>query len=707
MRRRVVTLATLVMAIGSAATPCAARAQDAAAPVAAAAAEDTATAPIRLDATVVTATRAPAALRDVPAAVSVVDERAIQEGRPTVSLAEPLNRVPGVLVQDAGNQAQGPRIQIRGFGTRAAFGIREIRVLLDGLPETLPDGQTEIGDVDLESIARIEVLRGPASSLYGNASGGVIQLFTEDAPEVPQIETRTLGGSYGLLKTSLKGGATAGDVGLFVQGSYFSIGGYRDHASAYDGNLNAKLRVGLGDTTDVTFLVNAVDAPVAQDPGGLTRQQTATNPRQARDVNVRLDAGEAVQQGRIGAVLAHASGPHALSAYLYTLYRDFDSRQPILPELGDGVVTFHRVSPGGGLRYDLTSPFLGLAQTLTVGLDVQGQSDDRRRFANVDGRRGALGVSEREEVRGLGAYLREALFVTETIQLSGGARWDDVRFTSDVAYPDGIPDASRDFSQWSPAGGILWTALPWLSAYANVGTAFQVPTTTELADPDGPGFNPAIEPQRTTSWEVGARAGHAGVFEGGIAAYWMDLRDELVPFESPSGRTAFRNAGRSRRLGIELDGQARLTPLSGRIAGGEIDWTGSFTAIDATYEEYPVGDADFAGNDEPGIPPWQVYQQLAWRNAAGAFVALEGLFVGGFYVDDANDESARGYPLLNLRTGLRREIGRFVVEPFFGVQNLTDAAYAGVVRVNALGGRFFEPAPGINVYGGVALTALL
>ena len=358
--------------------------------------------PILLDTTVVTATRSPTSLRDVPAALSVVDQRAIQEGRPTVSLTEPLSRVPGVFVQDAGNQAQGPRIQIRGFGTRAAFGIREIKVLLDGMPETLPDGQTELGDVDLESIARIEVLRGPASSLYGNASGGVIQLFTEDAPDEPQIETRTLGGSYGLLKTSLKGGARAGDVGLFVQGSYFSIAGYREHATAYDGKINAKLRVALAAATSVTVLVNALDAPLAQDPGGLTRQQAAANPRQARDVNLLLDAGEAVQQGRLGAVLEHHAGAHALSAYGFTLYRDFDSRQPILPERGDGIVAFHRVSPGGGFRYDFTAPLLGFAQTLTVGFDGQGQSDDRRRFANVDGARGALGVSEQESVRGIG-----------------------------------------------------------------------------------------------------------------------------------------------------------------------------------------------------------------------------------------------------------------------------------------------------------------
>lgn len=673
--------------------------------------------PILLDTTVVTATRVPEPLREVPAAVSVVDERAIQEARPTVSLAEPLNRVPGVLVQEAGNAAQDARIQIRGFGTRAAFGIREIRVLVDGLPQTLPDGQTQIDDVDLASLGRIEVLRGPASSLYGNASGGVIQLFTKDAPEVPTIATRVTGGSYGLLKTALEGGGRAGSAALYVQGSYFGIAGYREHATAYDGIVNAKLRVGVADGTAVTFLLNAVDAPLADDPGGLTRAQVREDPRQARDLNVELDAGEAVQQARAGFVLDHASGPHALSAYAYVLYRDFDSLQPIPPELGDGVVTFHRTSPGGGFRYDFTAPVFGLAQTLTVGLDVQEQDDGRRRFVNQGGERGALALSEDESVRGIGAYLRESVFVTETFELAGGVRWDDVRFAVDVLHPPGEDGSgSRTFREWSPGGGVLWAASPWLTPYVNVGTTFQTPTTTELVDPDGPGFNPAIEPQRATSWEIGARAGGDDV-EGGLAAYLIEVRDELIPFESPSGRVAFRNAGRSRRLGLELDGQARLTPwltalgravgLDGPLLPGALDWVGSLTVLDAEYTSYTTEAGDFGGNAEPGIPGWQVYQQLAWRHPVGAFVALEGFFVDGYFVDDANTARSRGYVLANLRLGLTRQLGRFAVEPFFGVQNLLGQSYDGTVRLNALGGRYFEPAPGINVYGGVALSARL
>lgn len=700
-RAALVAVAVVVLAL---------RAPGAAAQATAPAAQDDtpdASVALQLDATVVTATRAPTSLRDVPAAVSVVDQRAIQDARPTVSLAEPLNRVPGTFVQDAGNQAQGPRIQIRGFGTRAAFGIREIRVILDGLPETLPDGQTELSDIDLESIERIEVLRGPASSLYGNASGGVIQLFTEDPPDTPRVATRLLAGSYGLLKTSLKGGASSGDVGAFVQGSYFSVAGFRDHAAAYDGTLDAKLRWTPDEATRVTLLANAFDGPLAQDPGGLTWQQAHANPRQARGLNVSLDAGEATQQGRVGAVVEHRIGPHALSAYGFMLYRDFDSRQPILPENGDGAVAFHRTSPGGGLRYDLTQPVAGLAQTLTVGLDAQGQNDLRRRWANADGARGALGVSERETVQGIGVYVREAVFVTDQVQLSGGVRYDDVAFAVDVAYPPDQSGGARSFGHWSPAGGLLWTALPWLSAYVNVGTAFQVPTTTELANPDGAGLNPAIAPQVSTTWEVGARAGRPDELSAGLAAYVLDVDDELVPYEAASGRTAFRNAGSSRRYGVELDAQARLTPWLGTIGGADVDWTASFTAIDARYRQYTTPVGTFDGNDEPGIPPWQAYQQLAWRHPDGAFVALEALFVGGYFVDDANAARARGYPLINLRAGLERDVGPVHVAPFVGVQNLTDASYAAVVRLNALGGRFYEPAQGINVYGGITIAARL
>jgi iron complex outermembrane receptor protein len=327
-------------------------------------------------------------------------------------------------------------------------------------------------------------------------------------------------------------------------------------------------------------------------------------------------------------------------------------------------------------------------------------------------------VSESENVTGVGAYARESIFLTDQLQLAGGARYDNVHFALDVGFPPGGEGSgSRTFDEWSPGAGLLWTVRSWLSAYANVGTAFQVPTVTELENPEGPGFNPSIAPQNATSWEIGARAGHDGVFESGLAAYWIDIDDLLVPFESPSGRVAFRNAGSARRLGVELDGQARLGPWIPRLAAaigtgelslpGELDWTGSFTVLDANYRSYQTDAGNFAGNDEPGIPGWQVYQQLAWRHPVGAFVALEAFVVDGYFVDDSNTTRAPSYALVSLRAALHRQIAGLEVEPFLGLVNLTDASYDGTVRLNALGGRFFEPAPGFNVYGGITISARL
>ncbi len=306
--------------------------------------------PLTAESIVVTATRLPQPLREVPAAVSVVEKSDIQGARQTLGLDEPLSRVPGVFVQNSGNFAQDLRIQIRGFGTRAAFGIREIKLLVDELPETLPDGQTQIDAIDLGAIDRVEVLRGPASSLYGNASGGVIQLFTEDGPDTPRVETRLTGGSYGLGKYQLKGGGQAGRAHLFVHSSYLQLDGFREHSATQSATLTGKLRYDVSDSTELTVLVNGVDAPTADDAGGLTRAEADADPGQARALNMELNAGEAVQQGRLGGVVRRRTEHTELSAYAYVLYRDFENRLAVRPEAGDGIITFHRFGPGGGAR---------------------------------------------------------------------------------------------------------------------------------------------------------------------------------------------------------------------------------------------------------------------------------------------------------------------------------------------------------------------
>jgi iron complex outermembrane receptor protein len=663
---------------------------------------------LRLEPVVVTATRFAQPLGDVPAPVSVVeglDVRGTQRGD---ALQESLGRVPGVLVQNSDNLAQDVRIQIRGFGTRAAFGIREVRVLLDGFPATQPDGQTQIDDLDLGSIARIEVLRGPAGALYGNASGGVIQLFSEDAPAVPTATLDVSGGSYGLGKYQLEGGARAGPVSAYAFGSYLQLGGYREHSETEAGTWLAKLRYAVADATDLTLLVNGVDTPRAEDPGGLTAAQVAADPRQARDLNVLLDAGENVRQNRVGTTLTHRGAASDLDVYAYLITRDFENALPIRPATGDGIVTFDRLAPGGGARWTLFAPLFGLDQTLTLGGDVQYQDDDRSRYANRDGERGPLSLHQRERVTGVGPYVREAVLLRPDLELSAGLRYDAVFYDVDVDTPPGSDESgSRAFHQLSPTGGVRWTWLDGrpavlrdLSGFATIGTAFQTPTTTELADPVRPGFNADLDPQTSVTYEIGGRADWPGGVVTSASAYYITVDDELVQFEAPNGRTAFRNAGRSRRYGLELDWQARpLAPLR---------WSGAVTLLHAEYTDYAVGGENFAGNDEPGIPPWWIYQELRYDHPLGVFAALEAYLVGGYFVDDANTARASAYQLVNLRLGYQADLGdHWQVAPYVGFNNLANQSYVGTARLNALGGRYFEPAPTFNTYAGIAVIARL
>ncbi len=513
---------------------------------------------LRFEPIVVTATRLRQPLADVPAAFSLLESADIHEGRPALGLDESLARVPGVFVQNTRNFAQDLRMQIRGFGTRAAFGIREIKVLVDGLPETLPDGQTELDALDLGAAEHIEVLRAPASSLYGNASGGVIQIFTEDAPDVPTARVRVMGGSYGLGKYEVGGGGRAGRAGLSLHSSFLHLDGYRDHSAVRRGTLTSKLRYALDDATELTLLLNGLDTPRAKDPGALTRDEVRADPRQARDVSRRLDAGEQVQQGRLGMTLRHRSTRGELAAYGYALYRDFEGKLPIVPEAGDGITTLQRFSPGGGLLYQVDARLGGFAERFMLGVDAQHQDDARRRFANLEGDRGTRGLEQRERVTGVGPFVRAAWLIRDDLELSAGVRYDRVRFEVDVDVPsDATGSGTRTMEAWSPAGGIRWSARPWLSVFANVGTAFQVPTTTELANPQGAGFNPDLEPQKATSYEIGGRAA--------VARPGARRRRGVLPRRR-------RRAGHLRvRLGPQLLSQRRTIGAlraRARLAGG-------------------------------------------------------------------------------------------------------------------------------------------
>ncbi|GIX48259.1 MAG: TonB-dependent receptor [Candidatus Tectimicrobiota bacterium] len=652
-------------------------------------------APLRLPPVVVTAPRVATPLLEVPAAISVVEQEAIQLGQQTIGLDEALGRVPGVFPQNRFNFAQDLRLSIRGFGARAAFGIRGIKILVDGIPETLPDGQSQVDSLDLGSAQRIEVLRGPTSALYGNASGGVISILTEDGPPRPFVEARTLHGEFGLWKAQLKSGGQVGPLNYLLSVSRLELGGFRDLSRTESVVVNGKFRFDLDAVSSLTALLSLVDSPRADDPGGLTQEEVAEDRRQAAPNNLRFRTGEEVAQQRLGLVYRRELLPgHELEVTGFYAARQFRNSIPFQ------VVDFDRTFLGGGLKYIYRGRLLGRRQRLTVGIDVQHQDDRRRNFDNVDGQPGeTLRLHQDERVTSVGPYAQVEFSLFDPLTLVLGARYDNVRFAiDDFLLSDGDDTGARTFDQLTGRFGLLFNPLPAANFYVTIAQSFETPTTTELVNRPGGGggINPEIEPQQAINYEVGVKGLALGRLQYEAALFFIFLRDELIRFEDPTGRAFFRNAGKSRRFGAELG--LRLELLEG------LRLSLAYTYLNAVFTEFVKEGVDLEDNEVPGLPPHQVYAELFYRHRSGFYGGLDLLYVSEFFADDENTVTNEAYAVANLRLGLERRLGPWQLAPFFGIQNLFDEKYNSNVRINATGGRFFEPAPGFNVYGGLTVA---
>ncbi len=632
-----------------------------------------------------------------PAAIGVVQGDDIQGGRQQLGLGESLVRIPGLFPQNQFNFAQDLRLSSRGFGARSSFGIRGLKVYVDGIPATLADGQTQVDSIDPGSIGRIEVMRGPASSLYGPAAGGVIHIATEDAPEDPFLAGKASFGSYGFQRYQLKAGGRTKSLGSIASLSHLRLDGYRDHSGTHSSILNSRFSWAIDDSSDLSVVLNAVDSPKADDPGGLTREQVRRDRRQASPSNLLFDAGEELDQQKLGLVYRRSFGEkHEISARNYYVLRDLDNR---LPFVEGGSVELDRFFAGGGLQYNYTDTLLGNRTWLVAGLDVDAQRDDRRRFDNLFGSRGALTLDQDEDVTAYGAYAQTRGQLPWNLELSGGLRYDRVVFQVDDHFlGDGNQSDRIYFDQLSPAVALVWSPIPELNVYANVSTSFETPTTTELANPFGTGgFNPDLDSQTAINYEVGVKGLVPGRLRYDLALFRVEVDDELVPFEQPDQpeRSFFRNAGRSTRNGLEAS--LGVEPLPGLVA--EL----AYTFSDFSYDRYETPAGIFDGNEIPGIPHNQLFGEISYLHRSGFFAAWDVLYVDDFFADDANTVQSGAYWLSNLRVGHRFRLGRFAITPFAGVNNLFDREYNGNVRINAARERYFEPAPGRNLYGGLGV----
>ena len=645
----------------------------------------------------VSATRVDKSIEDIPAAVGVVDEEAIQFGTQQLGLDESLVKMPGIFMQNRHNFAQDLRISIRGFGARSSFGIRGIKIMVDGIPETLPDGQGSVDSIDLGSSQRIEVIRGPVSSLYGNASGGAILIHSEDAPKTPFISLRPSFGEDGFQKHQIKFGGRSGKFGALLNLSDLNYDGYRDHSKTEARQVNSKFSYDINDDSDLIMVLNHTDSPTADDPGGLTEDQVNNDPTQARQRNVDFDSGESVEQTRIGFVYKNKIGAAgSLMLRNYYLWRDFENK---LPFVGGGSVAFDRFFVGGGVQYTHTGQIGSFGNRFMIGFDLDQQDDDRERFDNNQGVLGAKTLDQNEKVVSIGVFLQDEIALTERLELTLGGRFDRIKFdVSDDFLADGDDSGKRTLKEFSPSLGVRFSLTDRTNLYANISTSFETPTTTEFANPTGGGFNPDLDPQTAINYEIGIKGliGSRSRYE--LALFQIDVDDELVAFEIPTqpGRDFFNNAGKSERKGFEM--LLATEPVDGLKASL------AYTYSDFTFEKFiDVNANDFGGKTIPGIPEHLVHADLSYAHSSGLFANFDVLYSDKVFANNANSASSDSYVVSNLRLGYTRFVNNWEFSPFIGVNNLADEHYNGNVRINAFGQRFFEPAPERNIYGGLTL----
>jgi iron complex outermembrane receptor protein len=663
-----------------------------------------------LDDVVVSASRTAQRAFDAPASIQAVDGATLRASGPGLGLAESMARVPGLVVLDRQNQAQDLQLSIRGFGARSTFGIRGVRLIVDGIPATMPDGQGQLSTVVLPAIERVEVLRGPLAQLYGNAAGGVLQVFTREGASPASLGAELYGGSWGTVRGGVSGSARSGEFAGRVDATTFEADGWRAHSSATRRQQDARLTWEAPTGTRVGLVANAFEL-FALDPGGLTRAQVAADPRQAAPSAVAQDARKSVTQQQAGLTVDHrVDADMRLSARIYGGRRDLDNalsvplsaQQPATSS--GGIVELDRRYSGLGLQWSQRLRLGGAALEFVAGVDLDTLTEDRRGYINAAGVRGALKRDEKNNVSNRDWYAQLAWNIDPSWTATLGVRSSRVRFeTSDRFIVPGNPNdsGSADYDATNPVAGLAWHASETLNVYANLGRGFETPTFAELAyRPGGTGLNFGLNAARSRHAEIGAKWQPTPDGRLDLAVFDIRTDDEIVVATNVGGRSTFRNGGRTQRRGVELAWVQRLAPA----------WRAqlALTALEATFVDgFGSGaSAVAAGNRLPGAPLRRGFAELAWQPSPvqGPFAAAAVVHGGRLYVDDANTDSTAAWTVLNLRAGLRQQFGPWRFSQAVYLENATDRSYIGSVIVNESTQRFFESSPGRSWYAGVSAS---
>lgn len=673
------------------------------------------TAPLTLNPVVVTGSRAEAASFDMPAAIDVLDRDQITAGQPRVNASEALAAVPGVIANNRQNYAQDLQISTRGFGARSAFGVRGVKLVADGIPASMPDGQGQAATFNLDVAERMEVLRGPYSAIYGNHSGGVIQLFTREPEARPSVEGGFAAGSYGSTKADLTAQGKLDGLGYVINASRFSTDGYRDHSAATREQAFAKITAKPDDESKLTFVVNGLWQHNTQDPLGLRWSTAQASPRSVEAAALTYNTRKSIDHLQGGVAYERRLGADLLQVSAYAGQRSVIQFQSIPravqlanPGHSGGIIDFDRNFYGIGARYIAVREAAGGKLTTTVGIDYDSSTDQRNGYENFTsatalGVKGKLRRKETDTVESLDPYI-QAEWARGDWAFTAGLRHSNVKFkVADdyITVDNGNDSGSRSYRRSTPMLGVVYKLNPAINLYASAARGFETPTLNEMfyAIPPASGFNFGLKPSRSQHFEIGAKAFVGAASRVNVALFQIATEDELVVAASADGRTSYRNAGKTLRQGVEASfDTAWQRNLSSRFA---------VSHLRAIYDE-DIGAGVPAGNSLPGIPRTTLFGDLAWKPLPGITATVEAIYRSQVFVEDTNNAAgtdakrpAPAYAIANLRLTAEQRLGHWRLTEFARIDNLFDRQYIGSVVVGDGNDRYYEPAPGRNSMVGV------
>lgn len=660
---------------------------------------------------VVTATRIEQNSFDLPVSIDYIAGDELRDGRPLVNLTETAVRIPGVIVNNRFNAAQDLAVSSRGFGARASFGVRGVRIYADGIPITMPDGQGQTGTFNLDTAKSIEFMRGPFSALYGNSSGGVVHILTRDGAQDPTLSGAFTAGSYDTQRAGLTFEGQAGRLNYIMNATDYESDGYRDHSHSSRETQNAKLRYQFNDTTKMTLVATSLDQ-FAEDPLGLTATQYRQDPRQAGTNAVARNTRVYRKHDQAGAVLEHAFSPqNSLSLMGYYGTRDNEQYQTL--GATGRVAAIDRQFSGSELKWTHKSSLAGRPFNVVAGLNYDEMEDVRNQYNAANGVLipGAT-RDELQRVHNLDQFVQATLESSENWLLVAGLRHTEIKFDIDDRIPAPVDGSGKlKFSNTSPVLGATYKLTPRVNLYANYGRGFETPTFIELTyigNPlanGGAGPNLGLQPSKSRNYEVGAKALIADNTRANLALFRVDTDDEIVTDLGNGATASFKNVGKTRRNGVELSIDSALPH--------NFNFYGAFSWMTAEFKEsFCTGSPPCvtvpSGNKIPGTYRSTGYAELSWKHPASGFsTALEAMHFSDTYTNDSNVQRADGYTLANFRAGFVQKYASWQFTEFLRVENLADKTYVSSVRVNAsqaTTGAAFEPGAGRNWFLGMSAS---